>query len=130
MIKSPLPIFIDTHVAIWLYSGLFDRFEKPTIKILETSPLLISPILTLELQYLKEIGRISHPPQSIINELKNTLDLKIDNLPLESTIDAALKLTWTRDPFDRIMVATAIARNYKFLTKDKTILDFCSFAFW
>jgi PIN domain nuclease of toxin-antitoxin system len=39
-------------------------------------------------------------------------------------------LGWTRDPFDRFIVAHALASNAILLTADKTIRERCSQALW
>ena len=52
-------IFLDTHVVVWLYAGDPELFSPEVRQDLEESELLISPIVSLELQYLREIDRIS-----------------------------------------------------------------------
>ena len=39
-----------------------------------------------------------------------------------AAVVSAAGLTWTRDPFDRLIVADALAANTQLLTKDDTIL--------
>jgi len=42
----------------------------------------------------------------------------------------AAPLTWTRDPFDRLIVGDATGANSALLTKDSTILANCPLAEW
>jgi PIN domain nuclease of toxin-antitoxin system len=42
----------------------------------------------------------------------------------------ASELTWTRDPFDRLIVAQAMGKNFRLLTKDAGIRRHSSLAFW
>lgn len=43
---------------------------------------------------------------------------------------AAAGLTWTRDPFDRMIAAHAIVADTPLLTADRTILDHLPLASW
>lgn len=52
-------IFLDTHVVVWLYSGKIDMLSKKASDLIENGDLFISPAVTLELQYLKEVKRIT-----------------------------------------------------------------------
>jgi len=62
-------------------------------------------MVLLELEYLHEIGRVKDSGQIVVSSLKETLDLSICDLDYLKVINVALELTWTRDPFDRIIVA-------------------------
>ena len=42
----------------------------------------------------------------------------------------SLEIDWTRDPFDRLIVAQAIAADGFLLTKDRTILNHSVAALW
>jgi len=55
-------IYLDTHVVVWLYAGDKKRFPAAVCKRIEDNELLISPIVLLELQYLKETGRLLVEP--------------------------------------------------------------------
>jgi PIN domain nuclease of toxin-antitoxin system len=45
-------------VVVWLYAGEQTRFARTARRLIESEPLLISPVLLLELALLKETGRI------------------------------------------------------------------------
>ena len=116
-------IYLDTHVVVWLYAGEKKRFPAKAGKYIEENELLISPVVLLELQYLKEIGRLLVEPGVIYENLANTLTLNTCNLSFGKIISESLSQTWTRDPFDRIITAQALARDAVLLTKDGTILQ-------
>ena len=42
-------MYLDTHVAVWLYAGLTERFRPVVRERLNTNDLFISPIVILEL---------------------------------------------------------------------------------
>ena len=116
-------MFLDTHVVVWLYAGDVGRIPRVARQKIEEQDLLISPMVTLELQYLKETGRLKPDAHKIISELTKTLGLQVCDLEFNQIIFEALAQKWTRDPFDRIIVAHAAARNLPLLTKDDTILS-------
>jgi len=123
-------LYLDTHTVVWLYAGDQSRFTKKGLTLINVNDLLISPIVKLELQYLLEIKRITQTADAIISDLKKRIGLKICQKPFEEIIQNSIKQTWTRDPFDRIIVAHAALDNLMLLSKDKTILGSYEFARW
>lgn len=123
-------IYLDTHVVVWAYAGEVERFPAPVRAQIEENDLLISPIVLLELQYLREIDRLTVSPTVLLENLASTIGLAVCDLPLIRVITEALLQTWTRDPFDRIITATAAARGAPLLTKDETILRQYPRALW
>jgi len=76
----------------------------------------------VELQYLYEIRRIVVTPQDILVKLNAEIGLNVCDHPFPIIAETALGETWTRDPFDRIIVAHAKANGVApLLTKDEMI---------
>jgi PIN domain nuclease of toxin-antitoxin system len=123
-------IYLDTHVVIWLYAGELARFTRTTRRLIETEALLISPVLLLELALLEETGRIRARAQKILAELQESLALSICDLPFAQVSIAALQQKWTRDPFDRLIVAQAFSRGARLVTKDRYIRRYFKDAVW
>ncbi len=123
-------IYLDTHVVVWAYAGEIERFPPSVCALIEKSDLLISPFVLLELQYLHEIERLLVEPTVIYENLASTIGLAVCDLPLMRVVTEALPQSWTRDPFDRIITATAAARDAVLLTKDALILAHYPKAFW
>ena len=46
-------IYLDTHVAAWLYAGRADLLSKRAHTLIDAEELRISPAVILELQYLQ-----------------------------------------------------------------------------
>ena len=65
-----------------------------------------------------------------MSELGSTIGLTADDLSLEEVIGAALSADWTRDPFDRLIVAHADLRRAALVTGDASILARYGRAFW
>jgi PIN domain nuclease of toxin-antitoxin system len=114
-------IFLDTHVAIWLYSGQLDLFKPKTLKLINENQLCISHIVRLEMKYLNEIGRIKQQPDVIIDALIDEIGLVFSENSIERIISHAIHLDFTRDPFDRIIVADASINNSQLISKDQII---------
>jgi PIN domain nuclease of toxin-antitoxin system len=111
----------DTHTVLWLYSGELDRFSKKGIHALESYDLRVSPIVRLEIQFLYEIERISQKPEQILRTLKTDFSLLVCNDPFDAVVEVAETIHWTRDPFDRLIVAQATLQHAPLITKDTII---------
>ncbi len=46
----------------------------------------------------------------------------VDEVPLVPLARRAIELSWTRDPFDRLLAAHSLARRVPFCTVDRVIL--------
>jgi len=114
-------IFLDTHAAIWLYSGHLDLFKPKVLQLINEKQVCISHIVRLEMKYLYEIGRINHQPDVIIDALKDEIGLVFSDNNMERIISQAIHLDFTRDPFDRIIVADAYINNSFLISKDQNI---------
>ena len=123
-------IYLDTHAVIWLYSGDLKLFNKKVQELINENPLCISYIIKLELKFLYEIGRIKMLPDVIIDSLKDEIGLVYSNNNIEKIINHAIQLDFTRDPFDRIIVADALISNSYLVSKDQIILNNYKKAIW
>ena len=123
-------IYLDTHAVVWLYAGEIERFNKKILDLLEAEQIVISPMVQLELQYLKEIKRLKVEPSLIIENLSVTIGLRMCEVPFTRIISEAVQYRWTRDPFDRIIVASATVSDATLVTKDDTIIRNYSKAVW
>jgi hypothetical protein len=66
-------------------------------------------------------GRITAGPTEIFPHLADRVGLAPDDTPYMVVARSARALSWTRDPFDHLITAAAIASNRPLLTRDKTI---------
>jgi PIN domain nuclease of toxin-antitoxin system len=124
-------IYLDTHVVIWLYAGDPRRLTPAACAAIEAeADCRISPVVELELGYMREVRRLSHAPDTIISELERTIGLVRCPEPLAAIVGAALPLTWTRDPFDRLITAHAALTGSTLITPDTTIRAHYPTALW
>lgn len=123
-------IYLDTHVVVWLYVGRLKLFGEPVKELLREHDLLISPMVRLELQYLYNLDRTDADANTLIADLSRRIGLSICQKPFNNIISNALSMTWTRDPFDRILVAHASVDNNILITRDELIRDNYTHAQW
>ena len=122
-------IHLDTHVAVWLRSGDQKRL-KPVRKLLDSSELRVSPFVVLELQALFELGRLRETGRMIVEQLEVDHAVLVDSSALPQAVDRSLDLSFTRDPFDRLIAAHALAVGASLLTVDETLRAHVSCARW
>jgi PIN domain nuclease of toxin-antitoxin system len=103
--------------------------ERAT-RLLERERCQISPIVLLELETLSELGRITQSAKAILGRLSNVMDLTLSDISFQAVVDRALTFAWTRDPFDRLIVANAIADGARLVTADQFILANFRDAVW
>lgn len=123
-------IYLDTHIVAWLYAGEKELLTTKTAFLIKKNELFISPIVQLELQYLIEVKRIKGNSLSIIEYLQKNIGLKICQQNFSNVISKSIENTWTRDPFDRIIVAQAALARKKLISKDKMIRKHYKLAEW
>jgi PIN domain nuclease of toxin-antitoxin system len=123
-------IRLDTHVIVWLYTGETEQLSTEARTAIEQHELVVSPMVHLELNYLHEIGRLTVGGADIIADLERRVGLRRSDLALEALVDTTASLTWTRDPFDRLIVADALVAGAALITKDRTIHDHTTIALW
>ena len=109
-------ILLDTNALIWVHTG------HPRGRALAREHgLYISPVSLLELSFLEEAKRVRLAP-SARAALSQDPRWAIDNPMSIDLFDAAIDLPWTRDPFDRLIVAHARVRGWRLATGDRKIL--------
>ncbi len=107
-----------------------ERFSVLARESIETSDPLVSPMVLLELAYLHELGRARDPAKTMLAALRREVGVQIAEVSLNEVVQVSLDLSWTRDPFDRLIAAHAIAAGSPLLTADRTIRENLPQAVW
>lgn len=123
-------IYLDTHAVVWLYAGQLERFSDEIQALLNEHDLRICPIVQLELQYLHEIERITVDAQTILTDLAARIGLQVCDKRFQAVVSEATAVSWTRDPFDRLIVANASLNNAILISKDQNIINNYPHAKW
>jgi PIN domain nuclease of toxin-antitoxin system len=117
-------------VVVWLYAGHIEKLGEQARELINENDLYISAIVRLELQYLYEIQRVTAEANEILTDLSDRVGLKICDKRFHAIVSGALELSWTRDPFDRIIVANAALDSNILITRDQSILENYENARW
>lgn len=123
-------IYLDTHVVAWLYAGRVDLLPRAVVRLLERESARISPMVVLELELLFEVGKLAQASAPVVEAVRSDLGVEICDLPFQEIVRSALAQSWTRDPFDRVIVAQAAVRSSRLVTRDGTIRDHYDQAVW
>jgi PIN domain nuclease of toxin-antitoxin system len=110
-------ILLDTNALIWLEQGHARARKLSGAR----RSLYISPASLLELQFLAEAGRLRLRSASVADLVERGPWL-LDDPPAAAWFETALDLGWTRDPFDRLLVAHAQLRGWRLATGDMALL--------
>ncbi|HYG63963.1 MAG TPA: PIN domain-containing protein [Thermoanaerobaculia bacterium] len=122
--------FLDTHAAIFLYEGRAELFGAASRELLERAALHVSPMVRLEMGFLKEVGKLKVDPDLLLGTLAADYGVTATSDTLDSLVPLAMPLTWTRDPFDRLLVATALLHQAPLVTRDARIQECFDGAVW
>ena len=123
-------IYLDTHVVAWLYVGRVDLFTRRGTRLLNEEELLVSPMVVLELEYLREVARLKVGADVVMQALQVQLGLRICDVGFPKIAERAGREHWTRDPFDRLIVSHAALSDSPLITKDQTIRKHYRRAVW
>ncbi len=113
-------ILLDTHIVYWI---VHRGQRMKAFRWLERyQPWTVSPVSLLEMQVLFESGRIPYITH-FASVLAEDPRFDLGDLQLTELIEHATPLTWTRDPFDRLLCAHSLAHRLPFCTADGTIRE-------
>lgn len=120
---------LDTHIAVEFAASARQALSSRAAAAIRRSETAISPIVLLEIQYLYERNVTRHSA----SEVESRLALAGVGVSPESFAEVArksLEMSWTRDPFDRLIVGHAAAASAHLITKDERILANYPLAVW
>jgi PIN domain nuclease of toxin-antitoxin system len=113
-------LLLDTHFLIWIVVGSARLDAFPWLH--DYAPWGVSPVSLLEIQFLGEVGRLDVRNPAFSEAVAGDPRFLVDEAPLVRLIEHALPLTWTRDPFDRLLAAHSSVRRIPLCTVDKTLI--------
>lgn len=116
--RTQIVILLDTNALIWLEQG--HPRARPLVK--DRRRLYVSPATLVELQFLRETGRIRIDVESVAAIGQDDRWL-VDDPPAVSWFLRATDLIWTRDPFDRLIAAHAMLRRWRLATGDDDLIQ-------
>jgi PIN domain nuclease of toxin-antitoxin system len=123
-----MKILLDTHILIWWLA------QDPKLAPLELETIanpdnliFVSAASAWEISVKKMIGKLDAPNDlAAALSVNNFLDLPIT---IEHTQYLYQLPAHHNDPFDRIMIAQALAEELRFMTRDKQIRRYAGLTF-
>ncbi len=123
--------YLDTHVAVFLHDGLTEELSIEAKRLVEANDLLISPMVFLEFDYLYRRKKIGVSARTLFTAINAAFGVALCQFPFAAIANEALDIGWTMDPFDRLIVAHAIAnRESVLITRDRLIRRNYQNALW
>jgi PIN domain nuclease of toxin-antitoxin system len=119
--RAPPPpvILLDTNALIWLHR----RDRRAAVLAASAARLYASPATLLELQFLAEAGRLRFRDGVSAAQLIHDDRWVLDDPASGAWFEKATEVAWTRDPFDRLIVAHAKLRRWRLATGDRALLE-------
>jgi PIN domain nuclease of toxin-antitoxin system len=112
-------VLLDTHFLLWTALGVDRLREFPWLDAYR--PWGVSPVSLLEIQFLAEVGRLEVRQPDFSRAVASDPRFVVDEAPLMALVGKALPLSWTRDPFDRLLAAHSEARRVPLCSLDERI---------
>lgn len=107
--------YLDSHIVMLLAAGRKNWMSTEALGLIKRAELLLSPMAFLELEFLFEIKRSKLSARDLFDKVAHETGLRMCDLPFARVAQAALGEGWTRDPFDRMIVAQAKANGFAWL---------------
>ncbi len=110
---------LDTHFLLWVALSSPRLADFPWLDRYE--PWGVSPASFLEIEYLHEAGKLEVEIERFMAAVMEDSRFLVDDLQLVALVRQSLSLSWTRDPFDRLLAAHSSARRTPLCTTDRII---------
>ncbi|MDR0527934.1 MAG: type II toxin-antitoxin system VapC family toxin [Spirochaetaceae bacterium] len=115
---------LDTHTAIWFLIGVDDKLSAAARRIIgsDSRPVYLSVVSGWEMAIKINIGKLRFPGNAA-GFIRSAQAWEITILPIETAHLTALESLPLihRDPFDRLLVATALAEKMTLVSADENI---------
>jgi PIN domain nuclease of toxin-antitoxin system len=114
-------IVLDTHIWLWFVNGNLDLFPSHWLSQIESASRVgISPVSCYEIALAHSKGRIELPSTAQAWFQESLTNVGIELFPMTEVIAArAVDLSPIhKDPFDRLIIATALVYEAKLASVD------------
>ena len=114
-------IVLDTHIWLWLINSNFDQFPSSWLERFELAKILaVSPLSCYEIALAQSRGRLELTCSSEEWFTRALAPAKIELFPLTPaiTVRAVNLYPIHKDPFDRLIIATALEYGAKLASVD------------
>ena len=120
-----MKVLLDTHVVVWA-SHQSVRLGADRQLIADADQRLLSAVCVWELAIKQRLGKLSVGTDVRTWTRRVTSELALDHLPVTAEHAAAVEHLPDvhRDPFDRLLVAQAVAEGAVLLTSDERLTKY------
>lgn len=124
------PILLDTCAALWIMDE--SKMSQPAMEAVDLASaqgenIYVSPITAWEIGMLAAKGRFksTYTPQRWLQRLLSLPGIALSEMPAEMLLESwYLPDAPLRDPWDRIIAATAREYGFTVMTRDRALLDY------
>jgi PIN domain nuclease of toxin-antitoxin system len=117
-------LLLDTHTVLWWFSDDRRLSSAARTAIADTANQLVtSAVVGYEIAYKQRRGQFPAAPQSLRRRLLRE-DIGILPVSLDHALAAAALPGPHRDPWDRIMMAQALAEHCQMVTADRVFSEY------
>ncbi|MGY1764587.1 type II toxin-antitoxin system VapC family toxin [Geodermatophilus sp. SYSU D00779] len=115
-------VLLDTHVLVWAATTP-ERLGSDLAVIEDADRRIVSAVCVWELAVKQHIGKLTLGSDVRTWARRATVELVLDHLPVTADHAAAVEQLPDvhRDPFDRLLVAQAVAEGAVLLTADERL---------
>jgi len=115
-------VLLDTHVLVWAATAP-ERLGSSADLLTDADVRLVSAVSVWELAIKQRLGKLSVRPDVRTWTRRVTTELVLEHLPVTAEHAAAVEHLPDvhRDPFDRLLVAQAVAEGAVLLTADERL---------
>ena len=121
-------IVLDTHIWLWQINANFDQFPAHWPALFESADrVCVSPISCYEIALAHKKGRLELSGSMVQDWFERSLSpAGIELLPVNETVaSCAVELSDIhKDPFDRLIIATAIVYGAQLASVDKLFVRY------
>ncbi|TFV61233.1 type II toxin-antitoxin system VapC family toxin [Geodermatophilus sp. DF01-2] len=120
-----MKVLLDTHVAVWATHQSV-RLGASRELLVDADQRLLSAVCVWELAIKQRLGKLSVGPDVRTWTRRVTSELALDHLAVTAEHAAAVEHLPDvhRDPFDRLLVAQAVAEGAVLLTADDRLTGY------
>ncbi|TYQ31509.1 type II toxin-antitoxin system VapC family toxin [Pseudanabaena sp. UWO310] len=114
-------IVLDTHIWLWLINSDFERFPSSWLERFELAEILaVSPLSCYEVALAQSRGRLelTCSPEEWFSRALAPAKIELFPLTPEITVRAVNLSPIHKDPFDRLIIATALEHGAKLASID------------
>lgn len=123
-------IAIDTCVAVFLYERRANRLSPAAHKLLAEKTIFVPSFVELELTFIVQKGRANHTQGEVLNFIRKDFATTHLESRVSDVCKSAEALSWTREPFDRFIVAEVMTHKLPLITSDRNIQEHYKKAIW